>query len=125
MKGSATIIYRELCGERVSQLGMVCMRLPSVDPANPRSPIDKDKAIALIRYAYEHGVNYFDTAYVYSGGLCESIVGEALSIYPRDTYFIATKFPGLHPPEGGWTMQHVKATFEAQLKKLNTDYVDF
>ena len=119
------MIYRELCGEKVSQLGMGCMRLPSVDPANPRGPIDKDAAIALIRYAYEHGVNYFDTAYVYGGGQSELILAEALKIYPRDTYFIATKFPGLHPPEGGWTMEHVKATFEEQLQKLNTDYVDF
>lgn len=119
------MIYRELCGEKVSMLGMGCMRLPSVDPANPRGPIDKEAAIAMIRYAYEHGVNYFDTAYVYGGGQSEIILGEALSIYPRDTYFIATKFPGLHPPQGGWTMEHVKATFEEQLKKLNVDYVDF
>ena len=53
------------------------------------------------------------------------IVGEALSIYQRDSYYIATKFPGLHPPVGGWTMENVKATFEEQLKKLNTEYVDF
>ena len=119
------MIYRELCGEKVSTLGFGAMRLPPIDPADPRGGINKDEAIAMIRYAYEHGVNYFDTAYVYGGGQSEIILGEALSIYPRDTYFIATKFPGLHPPAGGWTMEHVKATFEEQLKKLNTDYVDF
>lgn len=88
------MIYRELCGEKVSMLGFGAMRLPPLDPANPRGGINKDEAIALIRYAYEHGVNYFDTAYVYGGGQSEIILGEALSIYPRDTYFIATKFPG-------------------------------
>lgn len=74
---------------------------------------------------YGTGINYFDTAYVYGGGMSERIVGEALRIYPRDSYYIATKFPGLHPPEGGWTMEKVKATFEEQLEKLGVDYVDF
>ncbi len=56
------------------------MRLPQQDPSDFRSPINKEAAIALIRKAYENGVNYFDTAYVYGGGESERIVGEALSI---------------------------------------------
>ncbi len=118
--------YRELCGEKVSLLGFGAMRLPPKDPANPwGGGIDKEKAIAIIRKAYESGVNYFDTAYVYGGGESEKIVGEALSIYPRDSYYIATKFPGLHPPKEGWNMENVKATFDEQLEKLGVDYVDF
>jgi len=119
------MIYRDFCGHQISLLGFGAMRLPAVDPNDFRSPIDREAAIALIRKAYESGINYFDTAYVYGGGESERIVGEALSIYPRDSYYVATKFPGLHPPEGGWTMEKVQATFEEQLEKLGMDYVDF
>ena len=119
------MIYRDLLGHKVSLLGFGAMRLPPIDPANPRGGINKEEAIALIRKAYESGVNYFDTAYVYGGGQSEIILGEALSIYPRNTYYVATKFPGLHPPQGGWAMEKVKETFEEQLKKLNMEYVDF
>lgn len=55
----------------------------------PRGQIDREAAIALIRSAYEQGVNYFDTAYVYGGGESEKILGEALSIYPRDSCCIS------------------------------------
>lgn len=119
------MIYRDFCGHSVSLLGFGAMRLPAVDPSDFRSPIDHDAAIALIRRAYESGINYFDTAYVYGGGESERILGEALSIYPRESYYVATKFPGLHPPEGGWTMEKVQATFQEQLDKLGMDYVDF
>ena len=119
------MIYRDFCGHKISLLGFGAMRLPQENPGDFRSPINHDEAVALIRKAYESGINYFDTAYVYGGGMSERIVGEALRIYPRDSYYIATKFPGLHPPEGGWTMEKVKATFEEQLEKLGVDYVDF
>lgn len=52
----------------LSTLGMGNMRLPSVDPATPRSPIDWTKAHEVIDAAYAAGINYFDTAYVYNGG---------------------------------------------------------
>lgn len=119
------MIYNDFCGEKVSRLGFGAMRLPPVNPDEPRGAIDRERAIKLIREAYNNGVNYFDTAYVYGGGESEKIVGEALSVYPRDSYYIATKFPGLHPPKEGWNMENVKATFEEQLNKLGTDYVDF
>lgn len=119
------MIYRELCGHKVSALGFGAMRLPQETPGDFRSPVNKEEAIAMIRKAYESGINYFDTAYVYAGGESEKILGEALSIYPRDTYYVATKFPGLHEPEGGWTMEKVKETFEEQLSRLQMDYVDF
>ena len=118
------MIYKEFLGHKISQLGFGAMRLPQ-HGTEWGSPLNKEEAIKLIRKAYESGVNYFDTAYVYGGGQSEIILGEALSIYPRDSYYVATKFPGLHPPEGGWTMEKVKETFEEQLKKLNMEYVDF
>lgn len=119
------MIYHDFCGETVSALGFGAMRLPPVNPDEPRGEINREAAIALIRSAYEQGVNYFDTAYVYGGGESEKILGEALSVYPRNSYYIATKFPGLHPPKEGWSMDRVKAVFEEQLQKLGVDYVDF
>ena len=118
------MIYRELLGHDISLLGFGAMRLPQTG-TEWTSPINKEEAIALIRKAYESGVNYFDTAYVYGGGQSEVVLGEALSIYPRDSYYVATKFPGLHPPAGGWTMEKVKETFDEQLRKLGMEYVDF
>ena len=114
------MIYKEFLGHKVSQLGFGAMRLPQIG-TEWGSPLNKEEAIALIRKAYESGVNYFDTAYVYGGGQSEVILGEALSIYPRDSYYVATKFPGLHPPQGGWTMEKVKETFEEQLRHLYSD----
>ena len=119
------MFYNEFCGEKVSKLGFGAMRLPPVNPDEPRGAIDRERAIALIREAYNKGINYFDTAYVYGGGESERIVGEALSVFPRDSYFIATKWPGLHPPKEGWNAENVKAVFEEQLEKLGVDYVDF
>lgn len=119
------MIYKQTLGHKISMLGMGAMRLPPVNPDEPRGAIDRENAIKLIRDAYESGVNYFDTAYVYGGGESERILGEALSIYPRDTYYVATKFPGLHPPVGGWTKEKVAATFAEQLEKLGMDYIDF
>ena len=75
----------------LSHLGLGCMRLPT---QGERGPVDEDKAIELIRYAYEHGVNYFDTAYRYHEGESEIVAGKALSVYPRKSYHLVSKFPG-------------------------------
>ena len=57
------MIYKEFLGHNVSQLGFGAMRLPQTG-TDWGSPLNKEEAIALIRKAYESGVNYFDTAYV-------------------------------------------------------------
>ena len=74
-----------------------------------------------VRRAYENGVNYFDTAYMYHGGKSEIFVGKALSKYPRDRYFLAAKMPS-YPLEEGRTPQEI---FEEQLQKCGTDHFDF
>lgn len=69
------------------------MRLPVVGAA-PDAPIDEERAAEMFAYAIDKGVNYFDTAYGYHDGQSETVTGRILSKYPRDSYYLATKFPG-------------------------------
>ena len=78
-------------GDRVSLLGYGCMRWPLIDPKDRNSPYDQEATNALVDYAIEHGVNYFDTAPVYGRGLSERVTGTALKRHPREKWFIATK----------------------------------
>lgn len=113
------MMYKELCGEKISRLGMGNMRLPTIDGRN--GPIDEAKAQEIIDYLMAAGVNYYDTAYMYHGGKSEIFVGKALSKYPRDHYFLADKMPS-YPLEEGRAPQEI---FEEQLKKCGTDHFDF
>ena len=85
------MIYRDFKGQKLSQLGFGCMRFAS-DPET--GEIDQTKVNAMFDLAISEGVNYFDTAYPYLGGKSETAMAEALSRYPRDSYYIADKFPG-------------------------------
>ena len=103
-------------GIEVSKLGFGCMRLPMKDGA-----IDREQAMDMFDYAYQHGVNYFDTAWPYLNGTSEPFVGEALSRYPRDSFFVATKMPV-------WLVESeadFERIFEEQLNRLRTDHIDF
>lgn len=111
------MIYKRFDGMDISRLGMGNMRLPIKNEVEGK-PIDDAKAQEIIDYAMEHGVNYYDTAYVYHGGESERVLGEALKKYPRGSYHIATKFLLSANPD-------FKAVFEEQLTKLQTDYIDF
>ena len=101
----------------LSRLGMGNMRLP-VQADQPDMPIDRVKAQEIIDYAIKGGINYFDTAYIYHNGESEKFLGEALGKYPRDNYYLATKFFILTNPD-------YKAVFEEQLTRLKTNYIDF
>lgn len=111
--------YQELCGEKLSRLGMGNMRLPTKDGRN--GPIDEEKAQAIIDYVIASGVNYFDTAYMYHGGRSEAFIGKALGKYPRDSYYLADKMPS-YPLEEGRTPQEI---FEEQLQRCGVSYFDF
>lgn len=102
------------CGENVSMLGMGNMRLPVLEDGK----LDYEAASAIIDMLYTNGVNYFDTAYVYHHGESESFLGKALKKYPRDSFFVATKYHCLANPD-------YKAVFEEQLKRLDMDHIDF
>ncbi|MCC8023840.1 MAG: aldo/keto reductase [Clostridium sp.] len=101
----------------LSRLGMGNMRLPTRGNG-PMDPVDYDKAQEIIDYAMAHGINYYDTAYVYHGGDSEKFLGQALKKYPRESYHLATKFFIMANPD-------YKQVFEEQLERLQTDYIDF
>lgn len=104
---------------QLSTLGMGNMRLPQKgDGAN--APIDWEASARIIDYALEHGVNYFDTAWVYNNGESERCLGAALKRHEvdRDKYYIADKF-------NIDATTDYKMVFEEQLRRLQTPYIDF
>ena len=113
------MIYREFQGEKLSALGMGAMRLPVVDGDDAR--IDEAAAAAMVDYAMAHGVNYYDTAWGYHNGNSELVMGRALARYPRESYFLADKFPGYDLSN----MDKVESIFEKQLEKCGVEYFDF
>ena len=113
------MIYREFQGEKLSALGMGAMRLPVVDGDDAR--IDEAAAAAMVDYAMAHGVNYYDTAWGYHNGNSELVMGQALARYPRESYFLADKFPGYDLSN----MDKVESIFEKQLEKCGVEYFDF
>ena len=112
------MIYSELCGHKVSRLGFGTMRLPLLAD---RKTIDRAETERMIDYAIANGVNYFDTAAPYHEGLSEVVTGEILSKYPRESYYLATKYPGHQIAKS----YNPAECFEGQLKKCGVDYFDF
>lgn len=112
--------YKEFQELKLSALGFGTMRLPVAgDLAD--APIDEKEAARIVDYAIEQGVNYFDTAYGYHAGESEVVMGRILGRYPRDSYYLATKFPGYDLANMG----KVEEIFEEQLKKCGVEYFDF
>ncbi|MBS7656522.1 aldo/keto reductase [Candidatus Bathyarchaeota archaeon] len=105
-------------GFKVSVLGFGAMRLPVV--GSDHSNIDEPKAIEMMRYAIDHGVNYIDTAYGYHGGKSEVVVGKALMDGYRERVKLATKMPT-------WAVNSqddMDRILNEQLTRLQTDHVD-
>ena len=113
------MIYREFQGLKLSALGMGAMRLPVMDGDDSR--IDEEAAKAMVDYAMSQGVNYYDTAWGYHGGQSELVMGRALKKYPRDSFYLATKFPGYDLSN----MDKAEEIFEKQLEKCGVEYFDF
>ena len=111
------MIYKNFQDLHLSALGFGAMRLPVLSDGS----VDRDTTARMVDYALAHGINYFDTAYPYHDGLSETVLGEILSRYPRESWMLADKFPG---------HQHNKTfdpagVFERQLEKCRVDYFDF
>ena len=89
------MIYRDFQGMKLSALGFGAMRLPVIDGDDSR--IDEAAAFKMVDTAMKSGVNYYDTAWGYHGENSELVMGKALARYPRDSFYVATKFPGYDP----------------------------
>lgn len=111
------MIYTEFQGKKLSMLGFGLMRLPVLADGS----IDEKQFEDMTRIAIESGVNYFDTAFPYHGGMSEIVAGRILSQYPRESFYLASKYPG-HQISSSYDP---KAVFEEQLRKCGVDYFDF
>lgn len=100
-------------------LGFGMMRLPRIDES--KQDVDYALAEKMIADAMKAGCNYFDTAYMYHNGLSEKCVGDLLSKYPRDSYYLADKMPA-------WmanSAEDIKKIFAHQLERTKAGYFDF
>lgn len=113
------MIYRDFECLKLSGLGLGMMRLPVINGND--AEIDEATTLEMVDYAYHHGINYFDTAWGYHDANSELVAGKALSRYPRESYYLATKFPGYDNSN----MPKIKEIFEKQLEKCQTPYFDF
>ncbi len=113
------MIYRKFKDKELSALGMGAMRLPVIDGDDNK--VDAPKVEEMVSYAMEKGINYYDTAWGYHGGNSETVMGEALSRYPRESFYLADKFPGYDLSN----MDKVEEIFEKQLEKCQVEYFDF
>lgn len=112
------MFYNDFKGLKLSALGFGTMRLPLLPDGKT---VDSELTAKMIDTAIRGGVNYFDTAVPYHGGASERIVGEILNRYPRESWYLADKYPGhQHYP-----VFNPAETFERQLKRCGVDYFDF
>ncbi len=113
------MIYNNFKELKLSALGLGCMRLPL--NGEKSSDIDMTATKEMVAYAMENGINYYDTAWGYHDGKSETVIGEILKEYPRNSYYLASKFPGYDVAN----MDKVEEIFEEQLKKCQVEYFDF
>lgn len=113
------MVYRDFQELSLSALGMGTMRLPVMDGDDGR--IDEAAAAEMVSYAMSHGINYYDTAWGYHNGNSELVMGKILKEYPRESFYLATKFPGYDLAN----MPKAEEIFEKQLEKCQVEYFDF
>lgn len=104
---------------KLSALGLGAMRLPVIDGDD--SKVNEAATAEMVEYAMKHGINYYDTAWGYHSGNSELVMGKLLAKYPRDSFYLATKFPGYDLSN----MDKVEEIFEKQLEKCRVEYFDF
>lgn len=113
--------YRDFgkTGEKISALGFGCMRFPEYKEGE-KNFVDQDKVDEMIAYAYENGVNYFDTAPYYCNQNSEAALGHAVKGF-RDKILISTKCP----INAGMGQDGYRKFLEQSLSRLGTDHIDF
>ncbi|WP_089103435.1 aldo/keto reductase [Streptomyces hyaluromycini] len=115
-------------GLDVSRICLGCMTYGLPDRGTHEWTLDEEASRPLIRQALEAGINFFDTANVYSDGTSEEIVGKALRDFvPRDEIVLATKVHGRMRPGpngGGLSRKAILSEIDHSLGRLGTDYVD-
>lgn len=111
------MIYKEFQDLKLSALGMGAMRLPT---GENDADINEEATEEMVAYAMQNGVNYYDTAWGYHGGHSETVMGRVLGKYPRESFYLATKFPGYDLSN----MDKVEEIFEKQLVKCGVEYFD-
>lgn len=114
------MIYKEFQNLKLSSLGLGTMRLPNKG-INGDTPIDEEETAKMVEYAIKKGINYFDTAWGYHNGESELVMGRVLKNYPRESFYLASKFPGYDISN----MDKVEEIFEKQLEKCQVEYFDF
>lgn len=113
------MIFKQFQNDKLSLLGLGAMRLPTVNGND--SEIDEAASAEMVDYAIRSGINYFDTAWGYHGGNSEVVMGKILANYPRESFYLASKFPGYDLSN----MDKVEEIFEKQLEKCQVSYFDF
>ncbi len=113
------MVYKDFKDLKLSNLGMGAMRLPVLNEDD--SQIDEEKTSEMVDYAIKYGINYFDTAWGYHNGQSEIVMGKVLKKYPRESFYLASKFPGYDISNMG----KVAEIFEKQLEKCQVEYFDF
>lgn len=113
------MIYKGFQDLKLSALGMGAMRLPVIGGNDEN--IDEEATKEMVAYAMQKGINYYDTAWGYHGGESENVMGKVLKNYPRESFYLATKFPGYDLSN----MTKVEEIFEKQLEKCQVEYFDF
>lgn len=113
------MIYKQFQDLQLSALGMGAMRLPVIGGDDAK--IDQLAVDRMVDVAMQRGINYYDTAWGYHSGSSEIAIGRSLGRYPRERWYLATKFPGYDLSN----MNQVKTVFERQLEKCGVDYFDF
>jgi aryl-alcohol dehydrogenase-like predicted oxidoreductase len=115
-------------GLQVSPLALGCMTYGVPDRGPHPWTLDEEASRVILRRAVDLGINFFDTANMYSDGTSEEIVGRALRDFTRrEEVVIATKvfYPmGKGPNRGGLSRKAIMTEVDASLRRLGTDYID-
>src|SRR5258705_6721012 len=115
-------------GIKVSRIWLGCMSYRILRKGSPTWGLDEERSRPFIQRALELGINFFDTANMYSDGGSEELLGRALADYAkRDEVVVASKvyFPMRPDPNGrGLSRKAIMAEIDASLRRLGTDYID-